>query len=127
MIISFQSRYLKIPVGMRSSQSNNLAGVQGSGHMSPIRVTRGGAPPRGQQNALEPKAGVPSARAVGAAAGTGNSGNPFPRDNGRQQPQPQAGAGGGGGGGLMSFIFGGGNQDRQGRPSPQMVKLPQVG
>ncbi|CAM9381064.1 unnamed protein product [Ascophyllum nodosum] len=97
------------PAGLRSPPPRNAASMSmGQGSTSslspPPRVLRGGV--------------HHSARAT--AAGTGDAGNPFPREDSRPHSQPQAG------GGLMSFIFGGGgNQERQGRQSPQMVKLPQ--
>lgn len=104
------------------------------GNTSPVR---GGVPfgpgPRGIGQ--QPWGGLPDSR-------TGNSNDA--RGGGAHQQAKygertgDAGSGDGGGesrqqekgergGGLMSFIFGGGQQERQGRQTPQMVKLPQVG
>lgn len=52
---------------------------------------------------------------------TGDTGSGDAGSESRQQEKGERG------GGLMSFIFGGGQQERQGRQTPQMVKLPQVG
>lgn len=100
------------------------------GNISPARGGSGfGAGPRGIGQ--QPWGGLPDSRNSGSANdGRGGGGAPQQSRHGGE-----AGSGDGSrhqekgerGGGLMSFIFGGGQQEKQGRQTPQMVKLPQVG
>lgn len=99
----------QIPSGFRSPTSNSRGapGAAAMGSLSPPRNAsqRGQQPWTGQQAEIR-------------GHGTQQQGRSGSGDAGRPQGQ------GGGGGGLMSFIFGGGQQ--QPRQPPQTVKLPQV-
>lgn len=113
--------FVQTPTGLRSPPPMNMRGHSGSGagSVSP----RGGHSMRGTgQNPWGGSGEIRGApqqpgRPVGGGGGAAPPAAPAEAGAGRQA----------GGGGLMSFIFGGGGQERQTRPTPQMVKLPQVG
>lgn len=79
----------------------------------------GGLPDSRTGNTNDARGGAHQQARYGERAGDAGSG-----DGGGESRQQEKGERGGG---LMSFIFGGGQQEKQGRQTPQMVKLPQVG
>lgn len=105
------------------------------GNISPARGGTGFGPgPRGIGQ--QPWGGLPDSRS-GPSNDARGVGAPQQGRHGERGGDAGSGDGSGGsrhqekergerGGGLMSFIFGGGQQERQGRQPPQMVKLPQV-
>lgn len=109
--------FVQTPTGMRSPPPMNMRGPSGSGASSVS--PRGGHSMRGTgQNSWGGSGEVRGApQQPGRPVGGGGGAAPPTEVGGGRQP---------GGGGLMSFIFGGGGQERQTRPTPQMVKLPQV-
>lgn len=119
---------------MRSPPPRNPPG-KAMGNISPVRGGTGFGPgPRGIGQ--QPWGGLPDSR--GAASSDARGGGAQPQARYRERGgSGDAGSGDGGsgsrhqdkgerGGGLMSFIFGGGQQEKQRRQTPQMVKLPQV-
>lgn len=105
------------------------------GNISPARGGTGFGPgPRGIGQ--QPWGGLPDSRGGASNETRGVGAQPQVRYRERGgSGDAGSGDGGGGsrhqdkgerGGGLMSFIFGGGQQEKQRRQTPQMVKLPQV-